>query len=511
MGSTRSREIDMLKRLESQLVGLVLPFFCVAICGSGAWGAAEYSDETASRLPPIEDDTRRVAFADFDGDGDTDIFVVNTGALDEGIDRLLLNQNGSFTDATLERFPEETISRYGTSCLVWDIEPDGDSDILVTNTLNGRIRLFLNFDGYFVVDDPTSPNRRLPEMRGYLDACALDLEGDGDLDLVLLPVTGRARVMMNVGSGYFADTTETWIPFSWGGANSAVIPGDWDGDQLEDLFFPEGGGQSRLLMNSGSVFQDVSSTNLPDTQPGTRAATSDVDRDGDLDLVVADDGEQACRILVNDGAGVFSDESADRLPPVTTASLDILLCDVDGDGDDDIVLTDLGELGVGAPPAYLDNDGTGHFQNGSSWLSLFDAEQYCVAAADLTGDALPELLVGCGGFGPPDFPSRQNRLLVNQGAGAGEPSVVLPGLSLATPSPNPFSGSTSVSFDVPCGLPYQLSVHAVTGRVVRTIHAGTGDALGTVALTGADLAPGAYVVRLSCGEASCERRVIKLD
>lgn len=505
----------MLKRFESQPLSPAVLLLAVAALWGVAWGAAEYSDETATRLPPIEDDTRRVAFADFDRDGDTDIFVVNTGALDEGMDRLLLNQNGTFTDATLQRLPEETISRYGTSCLVWDVEPDGDMDILITNTLGGRIRLLINSNispGYFTVDDPTGPNPRLPEMRGYQDVCALDLEGDGDLDLVLLPVTGRARVMMNVGNGYFADTTETSIPFSWGGANSSVIAGEWNGDELEDLFFAEAGSQSRLLFNRGGIFEDVSSTNLPHTQPGARAAASDVDRDGDPDLVVADDGEVACRVLVNDGTGLFADESGDRLPPITTASLDLLLCDVDGDGDDDIVLTDLGELGVGAPPAYLDNDGTGNFQDGSSWLSLFDAEQYCVAASDLTGDGLPELVVGCGGFGPPAFPSRQNRLLVNQGAGAKDPTLLGPGLSLVVPSPNPFAASTAFSFWVPSGLPYELSVHTVTGRLVRSIDAGVGAGVpGSVAVQGRGLAPGAYVIRLSCGPMSCGQRVIKLD
>jgi hypothetical protein len=505
----------MLTKVELKLLGLAVVLLGVVCVPASAWGAAEYADETATRLPPIEDDTRSVAFADFDRDGDTDIFVVNTGALDEGMDRLLLNQNGSFTDATLQRLPEETISRYGTSCLVWDVEPDGDTDILITNTLNGRVRLLLNSNvaqGYFIVDDPTSPNPRLPEMRGYLDVCALDLEGDGDLDLVFLPVTGRARVMMNVGSGYFADTTEASIPFSWGGANSTVIAGDWDGDELDDLFFAEAGGQSRLLVNRGGVFEDASSTNLPDTQPGAAVAASDVDRDGDVDLVVTDDAEQACRVLINDGAGVFADESPDRLPEITAASLDVLLCDVDGDGDDDIVLTDLGEFGVGAAPAYLDNDGTGHFQDGSSWLSLFEAEQYFVAAADLTGDGLPELLVGCGGLGLPDFPSRQNRLLVNQGADADDPSRPTPGLLLLAPSPNPFAVSTSVSFEVPSGLPYELSIHAVTGRVVGSVGAGVGHgAPRNATFQGTSLAPGAYVIRLSCAGVSCEQRVIRID
>jgi hypothetical protein len=480
-----------------------------------SWGAAEFSDETASLLPAIEDDTRKAAFADFDSDGDQDLFVVNTGLEDEGVDRLLIYQGGAFVDLTLERLPEELSSRYGSSCLVWDVEPDGDQDILIANMFNGRMRLLLNSNvspGYFVLDDPEAPGARLPELRGYQDVCALDLEPDGDQDLILVPASGRARVMMNVGDGYFADTTDASIPFSWGGGNTSALSGDWDGDELEDLFLPTAGGQARLLLNDSGVFWDATATHLPDSMPAARATAADVDRDGDLDLILADDGDMACRLFINDGQGVFTDETGDRLPSVGPASVDVLATDMDADGDTDIILSDLGDGVQGVAPTYLDNDGTGHFTDGSDWVDLFEASGYCIAAVDVTGDQLPDLFAGCGGFGPPGSPSRQNRILVNQGQDALDPYGRPARLSLGRPFPNPFTEEVSVRLSVSEGVPYSLRILNLRGRAMGDAATGTGVGVPMVeGIGGTNLTPGAYLIQLESGGARASTRVIKLD
>jgi hypothetical protein len=88
--------------------------------------------------------------------------------------------------------------------------------------------------------------------------------------------------------------------------------------------FPQcfGGYQNLLWINNGSgVIADETTTRLPAvTDSSFDAAFGDVDGDGDLDIVVANIGElgtvEQNRLLINDGAGVFADETATRLPAV---------------------------------------------------------------------------------------------------------------------------------------------------------------------------------------------------
>lgn len=124
-----------------------------------------------------------------------------------------------------------------------------------------------------------------------------------------------------------------------------LVDVDDDGDL--DLFVAEGTDSpaprpNRLLLNDGGgVFTDFSATHLPPAVANsTEADFGDVDGDGDLDAIVANLGPE--QLLINNGMGVFMDGSA-RLPPPPSFLQDITadarLADVDGDGDLDILLS----------------------------------------------------------------------------------------------------------------------------------------------------------------------------
>src|SRR5436190_2232767 len=112
-------------------------------------------------------------------------------------------------------------------------------------------------------------------------------------------------------------------------------------------------------------FQDQTATRLPSQAVWTEGVCAgDVDGDGDLDLVYAKGegfssagtGRQST-ICINNGAGVFTDQTATRFPVLLGHCKDIELLDVDNDGDLDVVLANA----FGEQPRVWINNGTGVF------------------------------------------------------------------------------------------------------------------------------------------------------
>jgi hypothetical protein len=117
------------------------------------------------------------------------------------------------------------------------------------------------------------------------------------------------------------------------------------------------------------------------------ARAADVDKDGDLDLVIAME-YGANRLLLNDGAGRFSDASA-RLPRDERDSEEIALLDADKDGDIDIAVGNEDDL---KQELYL-NDGRGNFANASDRLKVH-VKANAALAIDVDKDGREDLFFG---------------------------------------------------------------------------------------------------------------------
>lgn len=153
------------------------------------------------------------------------------------------------------------------------------------------------------------------------------------------------------------------------------------------------------------------------------ARAADFDNDGDLDLILsrAARARTALVLLINDGTGKFI--KADDFP-VFTGNNDgltfsrVALADVDKDGDIDIVVPVLFRMidpttTVSMPNVLLLNDGTGTFTRDTEGrLPTIDATEdftLSIAAGDVDGDGSPDLFVGNS--------ERQQRILINDGTG----------------------------------------------------------------------------------------------
>lgn len=238
------------------------------------------------------------AFFDFDGDGDQDLLLINgapwphdgyngpapTPALYEN------DGTGRFRDVTVERGLDVTLYGMGAAC--GDIDNDGDIDLFISAV--GPDRLFRNDDGHFI---------EITDMAGVAggetdwssSAGFLDYDNDGDLDLFVCKYIEWSRQI------------DLALNFSLNGRDRSYGP---------PTNFP--GAFSSLYRNDGGSFVDVSEqagihiTNPSTGEPmgkGLAVTFFDVDRDGWIDILVANDTVQNF-IFQNRGDGTFREYGA---------------------------------------------------------------------------------------------------------------------------------------------------------------------------------------------------------
>ncbi|MEM7199025.1 MAG: VCBS repeat-containing protein [Planctomycetota bacterium] len=344
-------------------------------------GDGSFVDETPQRIPPLPPPglfpVLATTLGDLDGDADLDLVVLSTRA---PAVRLLLNDGaGFYDDAAASRFASPPDPAMAIA--VGDIDGDGDLDLFFATFLGNSNQLYLN-DGAGSFTDASTTH--LPGPSSGTDAVAFgDVDADGDLDLLLAQgaYSGFARDLLyvNDGAGHFADVTSTQMPTraEW---SSSLSVGDVDADGDLDVVFGTRvavygtRGQNRLYLNDGrGHFADATVTHMPGGIYATSAVRlGDLDADGDLDLVLANDGlgttysgEQNLAYL-NDGSGRFFDATGTSLPSKAGITKALALADLDGDRDLDVIFAN------SARSAYISralendvllNDGAGHFQS----------------------------------------------------------------------------------------------------------------------------------------------------
>ena len=140
-------------------------------------------------------------------------------------------------------------------------------------------------------------------------------------------------------------------------ATTELVVGDIDGDGELDVVAANNGSSNRLYLGDGAGGFSAGVDVTADAHGTWGGALGDVDRDGDLDFVAGNSGATN-RLYLNNGSGSFSagtDVSADANPTWSVA-----LADVDGDDDLDLIAGNLG----GRNRLYR-NDGTGSFDAGA--------------------------------------------------------------------------------------------------------------------------------------------------
>lgn len=346
------------------------------------------------------------ALGDLDGDGDLDGFLADGGNKAAFADAIWVNQ-GSLQAGQPGKFSPngQQLGRENSrSIALGDLDGDGDLDAVVGS--DSGFVVYLNAGGLqagevgkFILHDHYGE----PEsVSGVFNVLLGDLDGDDDLDVYaaiccggIMSANGERKLIpadsliwLNDGSGNFTGSGQS---LGHQGAQAAAL-GDLDGDGDLDVYSAN---DSAVIDASGSLER-----NQPDqvwinddgghfTDSGQRlgqfastaVALGDLDRDGDLDALVATRGPAI--VWINNGAGQFSD-SGQRLGDQRADAA--WLVDFDGDGDlDAFIHADEGSS------IWL-NDGNGRFSRSRQELNI--PQHYATAPGDLDSDGDVDLFAG---------------------------------------------------------------------------------------------------------------------
>jgi len=264
---------------------------------------------------PDPNETQGIHWGDMDGDGVPELAMAEREELANRVWRLV---DGVPTLAWTSPHGEDSKS------VEWgDADGDGDLDLAVANV--GRNRVYYNEGGTL---------GRSVVIEGDFETDALawfDMDGDGDLDLIegnSGPVGLPDRLLRNDDNQRFVPVAET----PYGQSTNDIAQGDMDGDGTPEFAFAHAGGGDYVARVDGDGFHVLWESPDP-VHNSTAIQWSDVDGDGDADLVTSstegvavyrNEGESFSLFWLSDRIGLFKG---------------LAICDLDGDGTDEWVVS----------------------------------------------------------------------------------------------------------------------------------------------------------------------------
>jgi len=328
------------------------------------------------------------AAGDADGDGALDLAL----AMEFQPNILLINDgNGGFADAS-ERLPR---SLHDSEDVAFgDFDGDGDLDLIFVSEDDRKDELYLN-DGSGRFSDASN---RLPPSEISNAHAVLDLNGDGALD-VLIGNIGIDRVWINDGNANFSDETAERWPQSGDSRTQDLELADVDGDGDLDVIVGNEG-QNELFINQDGHLTDVTRTALPIRVDETREIkAADLDGDEDLDLVIANvrfvlDESAQDYVLLNDGSGTFTRAAPIILADDSSNDFTVQVADLDRDGDSDIVLPATVGLRDSSEFLVFLNDGSAAFERqlpGVVIPGTVNGNGFDIEVADFNADGIDDL------------------------------------------------------------------------------------------------------------------------
>jgi hypothetical protein len=327
---------------------------------------------------------------DLDGDGDNDIVVADTG--NNALVWYNQTSNGVFSNITA--INDTLIS--AAKAIIVDLDEDGDNDIISVGS--SKVLYSNNIDGKGNFDDLT-----VASGSSFLSIDVGDLDGDGDLDFVLPDSNSHLEVYFNDGSETFT-LQEDLLTLAYA-KEPEIVDLDLDGDNDIVVGCQNVAGDECLRWFENNGVGGFTHRDITDEIAIFDTESGDIDGDGDIDIVTASDsatGQIALVWMENNGYETFTQNNISQNVAQTTS---LHLSDLDNDGDLDIVAADESLDRV----TMWENDGTGNFIG----ANLTDRGDF-VNVGEITGDDIddiiyfdssPDLLYYIDGFGCEHYPT----------------------------------------------------------------------------------------------------------
>ena len=327
--------------------------------------------------------------ADYDNDGDSDLYVTNFG------ENLLYQNNGdgTFTDATAHAGVGNG-QRWSSSCAFVDYDHDGNLDLYVVNYLDYDIakdrdwydprgrRIYSNPQVYAGISDTLYRNNgdgtftAVTKQAGVynddgkgLGVTCGDYDNDGRIDIYVANDTTPNFLYRNVGDGRFVDIG----PFAGAAYNEHGVAeggmgvdfGDYNNDSSLDIFVTNFSNETNTLYHNTADGALIDFTNIAGLGEASFLKLAfgtkffDANNDGTLDLFVANghlyptesdalEYAQTDQLFINTGEGTFVDVSEGSGEYFSTKRVGrgAAFGDYDNDGDTDIFVVNLNQEGI---------------------------------------------------------------------------------------------------------------------------------------------------------------------
>lgn len=233
---------------------------------------------------------------DFNYDFKTDLVLAGAGGVK------LMRQDGptAFTDVTAQtKLPAAVLNVAYTGAWAVDIEADGDLDIVMGQAAGLPTVLRNNGDGTFAVVHPFAG------VSGVRQFVWADLNGDGSPDAALIDGAGRLHVFFNERSGNF---TERVVPAEFTSVK-AIVAADVNDDGLLDIVAVLPDGRVERLSDNGATWTTALVANVPDAAANlageVRLRAGDFDNNGAIDLMLCGGRSTGAVIWLADASGKF--------------------------------------------------------------------------------------------------------------------------------------------------------------------------------------------------------------
>ncbi|MDD2775368.1 MAG: lectin like domain-containing protein [Gallionella sp.] len=263
--------------------------------------------------------TGKAAYADFNGDGKSDLLWRNPSS---GVDAIwIMNDTTLVSNTAIATVPAPwAIAGMG------DFNGDGKSDILWRNPVSGADAIWL-MSGTTLLSNTAI----LTIPVSVMIAGVGDFNGDGKSDILWRnPTSGANAIWLMNGTTLVSNMAIATVPAPWLIAGT----GDFNGDGKSDILWrnPTSGADAIWLMNGATLVSNTAITTVP--APWGVAGTGDYNGDGKSDILWRDSTTGGDAIWLMNGTTLLSNTA------ISTVSVSVMIAaegDFNGDGSSDIV------------------------------------------------------------------------------------------------------------------------------------------------------------------------------